>query len=154
MASRSRYGITCAPCSKADDDGGVDVGTDAHGKDRQAPHRAAGENIQKPEQRVLLRGKKTPQRVGIHPGHRNGRPHPVGRQDRQRKENPALEFRDFQDVAERIVEFCWPLAFRISLLPPAFSIFSLAEAENACAWTVSAFFQIRLSPKLSRGRIL
>jgi len=93
---------------EADDDRGVDVGADTHGKDRQAPHGAAGENIQKAEERVLLRGEKPAQGIRVHPGHRNGRSHPVRRQNRQREENPALEFRDFEDVAEGIVEFQRP----------------------------------------------
>src|SRR5262249_35411097 len=103
-------------------------------------------NIQKAEQRILLLREKPAKRVGIHTRNRNRCPDTVSGNDRQRKEDAPLELWNLENIAERIIEFGSHQALTTSAVPPAFSIFSFAEAEKACACTVNAFDKVP-SPK-------
>src|SRR5439155_24239327 len=119
-----------------EDDRRRDVRHDAEGKDRQAPEVPAREEVDEPQQRVLHLVEELREGDRVHAGRRHVRPQPIGGEEPERHEQPALELRDLGDVLEVLEDL--DHAGITSIRPPAAWIFSTAAFEKAWARTARA----------------
>ena len=94
--------------NQAHNDGSVDVGHNAHGKNRESPQRAAGENIQESQKRSRICGKKRLQGRDINARYRYKRTQPENGQRHHHEYYPFLEILNFQDIGQLLHLFSHP----------------------------------------------
>src|SRR5262249_38169554 len=125
-----------------------DVRHDPEREDGQPAQRAAREDVEVAEQRSGRRPEEGVDRLRVDAGRRNVSAQPVDRQQQEREHDPLAQIGDAEDVREALER---AQRGNTSQRPPAASIPALAEAENLCAETVSAFW-IFPSPRILTGR--
>src|SRR5262249_61123230 len=103
-------------------------------EDRHAPEVAAREEIDEAEQGVLHAAEDPREGGAVPPGRGHVGPEPVGGQEPEGDEQPALELRDLGDVLEVLEDL--DHAWITSVRPPTAWIFSTAAFEKAWACTV------------------
>src|SRR6185312_149496 len=111
-----------------------------HGQPPQVPAR---EEVDHAEQGALLLVEELGERRRVDAGSGDVGAQPVGGEQHQGHEHPALELRNLEDVLEALQAFDHLAALslrpgRISTRPPAASTFCLADSLTLCTRTVSA----------------
>src|SRR2546426_93050 len=119
------------------DDGRGYVRHDAQGKNGHLPEVTAAEQVNDSQHRPFVGVENLLQERRIDSRRGNVRADAVHRQQRQREQQALAQFRDPEDVGERLEE---AVHDKISKAPPAAVIFCCADLLNACARTVSLVF--------------
>src|SRR6185369_2772231 len=140
-------------------DGRADVRHDAEREDRHLLERAAREHVEQAQERPRGLVDDLRHDRPVDAGDGDERADAVDRQQRQREEDPPAQLRNLPDILKAtghgLSDLYQPAAAAFggfdvaisSAVPPAFSIFSLAEVENAAAFTTS-FFVRSPSPRI------
>src|SRR4029077_8282559 len=118
---------------------------DAQRKNSEPAKIAAGEQIDKTEQRSPVLIEIIFQLEEVHARSRKMSAQPVNRKHGQREQNTLAQVRNAEDVRQLLKHYC-----KTSTLPPALVIFSCADLENLCACTVIAIVSSP-SPRIFTG---